>query len=231
MRTARTVTIRGGVSAPGGGVSALGGVCSRGCLLGGCLTRGSGGLLQGGVCSGGSDLAVSDLGGLLPGGVWPRGGVCSRGCLTWGVSAPRGVWPGGVYLVTYPIMHLMLSVCCLHTNWDTSSVHLLIYCCLVMWPARHTGIPTPPLNRMTDRCKIIPCPKLPFAGGNKNLSSEMSVWKEKCACMNIADVERLVCFRLVGNVWRVHISMFPHDLVARCVAIPDRQTMKCLQDM
>ena len=56
---------------------------------------------------------------------------------------------GGGYHVTYPIMHLMLPVCCLHTNWDTSTVHLLIYCCLVMWPARHAGITPTPL--LTDR--------------------------------------------------------------------------------
>ena len=51
----------------GGGVSAPGGICSRGGVLWrGCL------VLRGGVCS-----------------CW---GVCSGGCLHWGVSALGGVW-------------------------------------------------------------------------------------------------------------------------------------------
>ena len=68
--------------------------------------------------------------------------------LTRGVSLP-----GGSAHVTYPIMHLLLPVCCLHTNWDTSTVHLFIYCCLFMWPARHAGIPPP--REQTDTCKNI----------------------------------------------------------------------------
>ena len=38
-----------------------------------------------------------------------------------------------------------------------------------MWPARHAGIPPPPVNRMTDRCKIITLPQTSFAGGNNYL--------------------------------------------------------------
>ena len=66
------------------------------------------------------------------------GGVCPGGCL-----------PGRCH-VTYPIIHLMLPVCCLHTNWDPATVELLIYCWLIMWPARYTGIDTLPLL-WTDR--------------------------------------------------------------------------------
>ena len=76
-------------------------------------------------------------------------------CLTWGGDWPRGCLTRGivcltrgVYHVTYPIMHLISPVCCLHTNWDTSTVHLLTYCCLVMWPARHAWIT--PLHPWTD---------------------------------------------------------------------------------
>ena len=36
--------------------------------------------------------------------------------LTEGGFSIRGVSIQGVYHVTYPIMHLMLPVCCLHTN-------------------------------------------------------------------------------------------------------------------
>ena len=53
------------------------------------------------------------------------GGACTGGCVcpggsAWGVSAQGGLHGGvstqGGYHVTYPIMHLMLPVCCLHTN-------------------------------------------------------------------------------------------------------------------
>ena len=78
-----------GVSTPGGGVSALGGVCS----WGGCLLHGG---LLGGVCSaqGASALLRGHLlcsGGVCSGGVSAPGGVCSGGCLLPGVSAPGGV--------------------------------------------------------------------------------------------------------------------------------------------
>ena len=83
------------------------------------------------------------------------GGCLPRGCLPRGVSARGSVCLGGCAChVTYPIMHLMLPVCCLHTNWDPPTVQLLIYCWLVMWPARHAGIPLPPPPRgQTGTCK------------------------------------------------------------------------------
>ena len=102
----------------------------------------------GGFSIGGGPWLVLHLGGVLH----PRGGFSIRGgafSIPGGVLHPGGSPSGGspsqgegVYHVTYPIMHLMLPVCCLHTNWDTPTVHLLIYC-LVMWPAMHPGIPTP----------------------------------------------------------------------------------------
>ena len=48
-------------------------------------------------------------------GVPARGGGLLEGCL-----------PRGVYHMTYPIMYLMLPVCCPVTNWDWSPVQLLI---------------------------------------------------------------------------------------------------------
>ena len=48
--------------------------------------------------------------GHLPGGCLP-GGVSAWRVSAWGVSAQ-----GGVCHVTYPIVNLMLPVCCLHTN-------------------------------------------------------------------------------------------------------------------
>ena len=62
---------------------------------------------------------------MVPGGVCGLGGVVLGGCDPGGVVVvpgggfPGGVWSQGggiVYHVTYPIMHLMLPVCCLHTN-------------------------------------------------------------------------------------------------------------------
>ena len=81
----------GGCLLQGEGVSAPGGVCSGGCLVGGVWSWGA--LVRGGVCS----WEVSVLGGVSAPG-W-GGGVCS-----WEVSAPEGVsalgWVsalGGVY--------------------------------------------------------------------------------------------------------------------------------------
>ena len=103
MHTARTLTRRGGQLNCSFPVSGRG-FCSRGqcLLLGGVCSRGLGCLLWGGS--------------LLPGVSAPRGcllGVSAPG----GVSALGGVCSGGwVYHVTYPMMHLILPVCCLLTN-------------------------------------------------------------------------------------------------------------------
>ena len=78
-----------------GGCLLPGGVCSMGCLLGGCLLPREGGvcsmgvclllegLLLGGVCSWGSSApgGVSARGVSALGGVSAPGGVCSRGCV------------------------------------------------------------------------------------------------------------------------------------------------------
>ena len=67
----------------GGGNAWSRGVCSGGCLLWGVSALGAGCLVpRGGVCSGGC---------LVSGGCLFLGGACS-----WGVSAPRGVYSGGV---------------------------------------------------------------------------------------------------------------------------------------
>ena len=136
MHTARSLTIMGGGCLPMG-VYLPGGVPTQGvgCTCPGGVPAWEGVPVQWGTYQSGTCLGV-----YLPGVYLPRGCTC----------------PGDVYHVTYPIMHLMLSVCCLHTNWDTSTVHLLIYCCLVMWPARHARIqPPPPRCGQTDACKNI----------------------------------------------------------------------------
>ena len=89
---------------------------------------------------------VPGSGVLVPGGAW------SQGCLVLGgVPGPRGcTWfqgvpgPGGVLFCTI--------------FWDT----------IVTCP----GIPPPPLNRMTDRCKNITLPQTSFAGGNNSITVE-----------------------------------------------------------
>ena len=63
-----------------------------------------------GGCVGGGGGGVS-----AQGGVCPRGGCLSRGDVCLGVSAQGDVCWEGCH-VTYPIMHLMLPVCCPNTN-------------------------------------------------------------------------------------------------------------------
>ena len=90
-----------------------------------------------------------------------------------GASLPGGeaYFPGGGYHVTYPIMHLMLPVCCLLTNWDPPTVQLLIYCWLVMWPAWHAGFPPSPWTEfLTHASENITLPQTSFAGGNKTFT-------------------------------------------------------------
>ena len=99
-----------------------------GCLPRGCLP----GVSTGGVCAMWPNPSCIWCWGCLPRGCMPRGsaqgvyaqGVCSGGCL------PRGCLPGrclprGCH-VTYPIMHLMLPVCCPNTNWMSTPMQLLI---------------------------------------------------------------------------------------------------------
>ena len=94
--------------------------------------------------------------GCVPPAHWPSGGS------PWQEGGEGSPLQGGllgrgeVYHVTYPIMHLMLPVCCLLTNWDPIAVQLLIYSA----GARHAGIPPPPVNRITDTCKNITFPQL-----------------------------------------------------------------------
>ena len=88
-----------------------------------------------------------------PGGCLLPGGVCSRGCLLLGVSAPGGS---------------ALGVCFQGVSAPGGGGLLQGGVC-----SRGDGIPacteadTPPMNRMTDRCKNITLPQTSFAGGNK----------------------------------------------------------------
>ena len=43
--------------------------------------------------------------------------------------------------------------------------------CVCLSPVMHAGKPTPSLNRMTHRCKILPCPKLRLRAVNMFLSN------------------------------------------------------------
>ena len=125
-----------------GGCLLLGGVCSGRCLLMGIYLP----LVWGIPASGPKGVPASGLGvwgglaregvGHLPGGTCPEGvpawgctcpgGIClgvvpAQGVSAWwgvclGVSAWGVSAQGGVCHVIYPIMHLMLPVCCLHTN-------------------------------------------------------------------------------------------------------------------
>ena len=97
------------------------------------------------------------------------------------VSAQEGGVCPGVYHVTYPIIHLMLPVCCLLTNWDPPTVQLLIYCRLVMWPTRHAGIPPTPCgqNSWHTLLKILPCPKLRLRAVIKNIQIKSNEWDKK----------------------------------------------------
>ena len=160
MRTTRTVTILG-VSVPGG------------VWPGGCLTRGGcvcpGGVWPRGVSDPGG---VSDLGGVWLGGVWPGGvsdlggvwpgGVSDQG---WGVSDPGGVWPGGCTM--WPIPSCIW--CYLYAASTPTETHQQCTCLYTAaWSCDLQGMlgyPPPPVNRMTDRCKIITLPQTSFAGG------------------------------------------------------------------
>ena len=78
--------------------------------------------------------SISPLGvGLEEGSPW-QGGLPGRGGTMWPI--PSCIW---------------YYIWCLHTNWDSTPVQLLIYC----WPL-HDGITTPPWTEwLTDRCKNI----------------------------------------------------------------------------
>ena len=76
-----------------------GGVCGRGACIAGGHVHGRGGMCGRGCVHGGCDGGCAWQGGMR---AW-QGGACMMG--------------GGMHgHVTYPIMHLMLPVCCLLTN-------------------------------------------------------------------------------------------------------------------
>ena len=83
------------------------------------------------------------------------------------------------YHVTYPIMHLMLPVCCLHTNWVSTPVQLLIYSVTQV----HVGIhPPPPWTEWQTGAKILPCPKLRLRAVIivKNTANNEDAFQENC---------------------------------------------------
>ena len=119
--------------------------------------------VTGGACMAG---AMCDMGSMCGGG----GGCVAReacvmgsvwqGGMHWGSAWQRGM---GVYHMTYPIMHLMLPVCYLYTNWKAAPMQMLIYFWLVMWPVQgklHAGITPPPPRGQADACKNITFPQL-----------------------------------------------------------------------
>ena len=105
----------------------------------------------------GRDVCSRGGGGLLRGCLLP-GGVCSGG------SAPRGM----VYHVTYPIMQLMLPVCCpspTETHQQCSCLYTAGWSCDLQGML---GYPPPLLwtEFLTHTSKNITLPQTSFAGGN-----------------------------------------------------------------
>ena len=102
-------------------------------------------------------------------------------CTVGGVCPGVGCLPGGMDVhVTYPIMHLMLPVCCLHTNWDPSTgapAYILLAgheTCKACWD-------TPPLRGQTDTCKNITFAN-EFAGGNYNVLVMLFCYRHNESC-------------------------------------------------
>ena len=86
-------------------------------------------------------------GGTCPGGYLPGGCICPGGCTCQGVYLHVGVYlPRGVYMPR--------GCTC---------------------PGGCTCRGTPPVNRMTDRCKNITLPQTSFAGGNNAIISMFCV--------------------------------------------------------
>ena len=171
------------------GVAWSGGVCSRGggdgCLVWGVSTPR--GCLVWGVCSrGGGDgclvWGVSAPRGCLVWGVCPRGG--GGGCLVWGGSVPGegvvGTWSGGV---SAPGGCLLQGRCLLQGGCLLQGV------CLGP-VSQHAFRQTPPLNRMTDRCK-----KITFATSSEQISKETSTGSIQLIATHCVKVIRL-CHRL-----------------------------------
>ena len=161
----RGVSAAGVYLVPGGVCLLPGEVCSRGvsaprgCLLLGVYLILGVYLVQGGVCSGGVSAPE--------GCTWSQGGVCSQGfpggCLLQGVyllpggcvSAPRGVWSWGLYLVQGGVCS---GGCLLQRGVPGPGGG-----CLLLWGCTWSG--TPPCGQ-TDACKLITLPQTSFAGGN-----------------------------------------------------------------
>ena len=116
---------------------------------------------------GGSTWGVSAQGGVCPGGLpggsawWVcLGGVCP-GVSAWG-CLPRGVSAQGVCAM-WPIPSCIW--CYLYAAFSPTETN----CWLVMWPARHAGIPPPPppwTEFLTHASENITLPQTSFAGGN-----------------------------------------------------------------
>ena len=129
-----------------GGVPGLGGVClARGVCLaqGGGVPGPRGGTWSEGVCVPGTTGGVPGLGRCT----WSHGGVyLARGGCAW---SQGDTWSRG---------YLVRGVCA----WSQRGGVYLV-------PGGCTWSGTPPVNRMTNRCKNITLPQTSFAGGNKDM--------------------------------------------------------------
>ena len=99
-----------------------------------------------GGCSPSRGGSPSGGGFSIPGGSPSWGGSPSRGFSIWGGGLHPGgrgaLHPGGVYHVTYPIMHLMLPVCCLLTQLrltNSAAAYIVVVQGMMGYP------PPPPL--------------------------------------------------------------------------------------
>ena len=161
---------------PSGGVLHLGGSSIWGVPpsgrfsipLGGSPCRGGSPCQGEGSPSGGfSILGGSPSGGSPSRGVsMPEGGFSIPGGFSMpGGGSPSWGWGGGVlhwggwYHVTYPIMHLMLLVCCLltETHQQCSCLYSAAWSCDLQGIL---GYQPPPVNRITHTCKNITFPQL-----------------------------------------------------------------------
>ena len=90
------------------------------------------------------------------GGVCLGGGSLSRGCVYPGGVSTQGVSAWGAHM-TYPMMHLILPVCCLHTATPTETQQQCSCLYTAGWSCDLQGMLgyTPPPRGQTDTCKNI----------------------------------------------------------------------------
>ena len=119
-------------------------------------------------------------GALTQGGVWPWGHL-PGGCLPRGVSDRGGVCPGGSAggCTMWPIPSCIW--CYLYAASSPTETHQQCSC-LYSGGARHDGIHTPPVNRITDTCKNITLSQLRLRAVTSKKESILFVNHESIKC-------------------------------------------------